>query len=382
MFGRIKSALFIDFENMALAPECIENWLPWLEDGHYDRGKLRKFVLKRVYWNSSAQKHEAAYKAHGFDVVHCDRFVGLTNSVDIQMAIDIVDTTHQFPRIEEYILVTQDSDYVPVLRRLKERHKRTAFFVDENRPNIHTIYRPHANTLISKGDLTAARRYVRPAPGILARIVKPSRRTTAGKARLAEPTTAVAKPTPAKGAAPRLVATPKPQAAPATVAGAAGATLIQQIQFKNPATVPASEPLEKALACVIKRVGQNPNKFTAKSVIIKALQTLPDFAVAGKASFVGLGAYDALMFELAKHDPRLAVAKQPDGGVSVKFVPQAEPQPVAAATSSKSAAPATLPPPERPAPSPLQIETPTHTPAPLAGLSPSRAQAPVKETVG
>ena len=376
MFGRIRSALFIDFENMALAPECIENWLPWLEDGHFDQGKLRKFVLKRVYWNSSAQKHEAAYKAHGFEVVHCDRYVGLTNSVDIQMAIDIIDTTHQFPRIEEYILVTQDSDYVPVLRRLKERHKRTAFFVDEHRPNIHTIYRSHANTLISKGDLTAARRYVRQKPGLLARIVKPSKRTTAAKAKLAEPTTPVAKPAPAKAAAARPVVTPKP------VASAAAVTPIQQIQFKNPATVPASEPLTKALAGVLKTIGQNPNKFTAKSVIIKALQTLPDFSVSGKGSFVGLGAYDALMLELARHDPRLAVTKQPDGGVSVKFVPNAEPQPVSTATSPKGAAPATLPTPARPAPSPLQIETPAHAPAPLAGLSPSRAQAPVKETAG
>ena len=42
---RIRSALYIDFENVPLPPDAIANWLAWLEDGVFDpTGRRRRFL--------------------------------------------------------------------------------------------------------------------------------------------------------------------------------------------------------------------------------------------------------------------------------------------------------------------------------------------------
>jgi hypothetical protein len=157
----IRSALFIDFEHMPLARDAIEGWLGWLEDGRFDGGQPRRLALKRVYWGASAHQFRPVWEAAGFEVVHCDRFDGLANSIDVQMAIDIVEAGCRRRTIDEYILITRDSDFVPVLRRLRERGKRTAFVVDESRSTIHSTYRAHADVLIPTRELGAARDYIR-----------------------------------------------------------------------------------------------------------------------------------------------------------------------------------------------------------------------------
>ena len=323
MLGHIRSALFIDFENMTLAPDDISSWLPWHEDGVFDHGKRRRFALKRVYWNSSAQRHEAAYKANGFEVVHCDRYVGLGNSVDIRMAIDIVETTYQHPRIDEYILVTQDSDYVPVLRRLRELHKRTAFVVDERRPFIHTTYRSHADSLISVGELASARRYVRPDAGFVDRLVErfrgaPAPPPTTADKQVRKPVPAIppqpAKPTPLKReASPALSPTPEPKPANGV------APVVPELE----------ETIAKALACVIEHAQKKPNKLSARAAVLAALQLVPTFATSGSSSYLGHGSYEALMRKLATLDPRLVMEPQNSGGFALKFVPPPEASPEA-----------------------------------------------------
>jgi len=327
MLGRIRSALFIDFENVALPPDAIPNWLPWLEDGVFDHGKRRRFILKRVYWNSSAQKHEPAYKASGFEVVHCDRYVGLTNSVDVRMAIDIVEATYQYPRIEEYILVTKDSDFVPVLRRLRELHKRTAFLVDEKRPNVHTIYRAHADTLISLGSLSEARRYVRPRPGLLERLLAPSTRASppppAATRRPSRP------PVPAEDPGASL---PPPQPAPQQPP-ARPSPPPRLVETPPPEAASETDVLPSALRHVLRLVEQRPRKLTSKSLIVDALRAVPSFALSGRGAYLGAGNYEGLMRRLSALDPRLVIEPQNGGGFAIKFMPDEAP----------AAAPATSP---------------------------------------
>ena len=158
MLRRIKSSLFIDFENIPLPPDTIPSWLAWLEDGVFDEHKRRRFLLKRVYWNASHQKHAAAYEAQGFEVVTCERFHGLANSVDVRMAIDIIEATFASPKIDEFMLITRDTDFVPVLQRLDEKKKKSVFLVNEQQPNIHTTYRQHADILVTAWEFKVARR--------------------------------------------------------------------------------------------------------------------------------------------------------------------------------------------------------------------------------
>lgn len=332
MLGRIRSALFIDFENVALPPDAIPNWLPWLEDGIFDHGKRRRFLLKRVYWNSSAQRHEPAYRASGFEVVHCDRYVGLANSVDVRMAIEIIETTFQHPRIDEYILVTKDSDFVPVLRRLRELHKRTAFLVDEKRPNVHTIYRAHADTLISHGSLSDARRYVRPEPGLLKRLFT---------SRPSPPPPAVTKQLPRTDIPPQPAAAGRAPPQPAPRQPAAEQPPSPRLVEPAPAQeVSEADVLPTALRRVLDLVEQRPHKLTSKALIVACLRTMPGFARSGKDAYLGEKTYEGLMRRLSSLDPRLVIEPQNGGGFAIKFTPDATP----AAAPVKPALPPTAPP--------------------------------------
>src|SRR6476661_6110060 len=82
----IKSALFIDFENVghrALA-ETIPNWIGWFEQGEFDDARRRrKFLVKRIYWNSAGEQYKDQFKDGGFTSVLCEKFAGLKNGADI-----------------------------------------------------------------------------------------------------------------------------------------------------------------------------------------------------------------------------------------------------------------------------------------------------------
>jgi uncharacterized protein (TIGR00288 family) len=277
---RIRSALFIDFENMPLPANAIPNWLAWLEDGMFDQGNRRQFLLKRVYWNAAAEKHREAFQSHDFDVVHCDRFHGLPNSVDMRMAVDIVETTYTNPNIDEFILITRDSDFVPVLQRLDEKRKRTAFVANETDINIYTTFRQHADVIIPLRALNAAKQYVRSTDGLLGKIGRTLRQQQkAGKV------TAAAKP-------------------------------------PLPTSQPAVDPMQLALDRVIKTASLNPNKETAQTKILKALTSVPGFTSSGKNSYLGKGSYRELMKELARTDPRIKVIDH-QRGMGVKYVTKA-----------------------------------------------------------
>ena len=92
----IPSAVFIDYENVAyrVLPGTIANWVAWLERGEFDASrKRRKFLLKRIYWNSSANHLREKFEHHDFQPIVCEKFTGLKNGADIKMAIDVIEAT-------------------------------------------------------------------------------------------------------------------------------------------------------------------------------------------------------------------------------------------------------------------------------------------------
>ncbi len=288
MTRAVRSAIFLDFENVALAPDAIANWLAWLEDGRFADGRRRRFDVKRIYWNSAAEKHRERYEAHRFDVVLCEKFSSMKNGADIRMAMDIVEVMHRSRKLEEFILVTTDSDFVPVLQRLGENQRRTAIVVNESRPEIHTIYRQHADILIPQRLLIDARGYVRPKHGLGAWVRQLFSRT------------------------------PKPARA-AKVASQIG----DQKKVMSPPTV-AADVMTTAVDRVIKVISPTPKKFTAQSKIVESLSTIPGFANQGKSSYFGKGSYKSLMRDLAKLDRRVHVVDQVGGGIGVKYEPTEE----------------------------------------------------------
>ena len=303
---RIRSALYIDFENVPLPPDAIANWLSWLEDGAFDeRNRARRFLQKRVYWNSHAERNRDLFQRYGFMPILVGKFAGLKNGADIRMAMDVVETTYTRPEIDEFILLTGDSDFVPVLERLRDKAKASAIVVTEHRPNIHTTYQLNADVLIPSRRLSEAAQYRRPRRGLLARMLWRSARPAVGAK-----TTAVAAPT---GSA-KSVQAPRPSP-----------------QTEAPAH-PASEPIpltEVAARRVAKLLTQQPRNYVAQKRVVAELDRIQGFRRQGPTAFLGAGSYRALMKELARIDPRISVVEQPGGGTGIVFIP---PIPVAVPT--------------------------------------------------
>lgn len=140
-----RAALFVDFDNiyfglLRLDPLAAERfaqqplrWLRWIEDG-MPHGKqaqnhnlLRRTVLtRRCYLTITQQYAEYCnnFIRAGFAVTPCAPLTRSDkNSADIHMALDILDIAQRSPQIDEYIIFSGDSDFAPVLVRLRSMGK-------------------------------------------------------------------------------------------------------------------------------------------------------------------------------------------------------------------------------------------------------------------
>jgi uncharacterized protein (TIGR00288 family) len=119
-------AVYCDFENVALGirdakyPEF--DWSLVLAR-LLDKGKI---ILKRAYcdWErfKSAKKglHEAGFEL--IEVPHVS-YSG-KNSADIRMVVDALDLCYQKGHVDIFVLVTGDSDFSPLVGKLRENDKR------------------------------------------------------------------------------------------------------------------------------------------------------------------------------------------------------------------------------------------------------------------
>ena len=164
-----KAALFVDFDNIYLGlrqidPEAAEEfstnpgrWLSWLEryrEGFElgaDHTPVRRILLRKCYLNPrSFSRYRADFSRAAFQVVDCPPITrqGKT-STDIRMVMDILDTLHHVTHFDEFILLSADADFTPVLHRLRLHDRRTLIVsVGPASP----AYRNAADTLISEDE--------------------------------------------------------------------------------------------------------------------------------------------------------------------------------------------------------------------------------------
>jgi uncharacterized protein (TIGR00288 family) len=119
-------AVFVDFENLALGVEedkkgrfDIELVLKRL----LERGRI---VFKRAYCDWTRFKDFMyEFHRHGFEMVDIPSSkVSGKNSADIRMVVDAIDLCYSKSHIDTFVLVTGDSDFSPVVSKLKENDKR------------------------------------------------------------------------------------------------------------------------------------------------------------------------------------------------------------------------------------------------------------------
>lgn len=136
----VRTALFIDFDNVFLSLNQIDRragktfaerpalWLDWLESGRHaalaegkDEATPRRILVRNCYLNPAAFSNQRAFFTRAaFTVVDCPALTARgKNSADIVMAMDILDAIQHPTRFDEFIILSSDADFTPVLLRLR-----------------------------------------------------------------------------------------------------------------------------------------------------------------------------------------------------------------------------------------------------------------------
>ncbi|HUN23336.1 MAG TPA: NYN domain-containing protein [Anaerolineales bacterium] len=148
LITRIRSALFVDFDNIYLglrntAPDAAEafasnpnRWIRWIERNMklpfpYGDPLLkvsRTVLLRQCYLNPKTFYNQRAFFTRSaFKVIDCPPLTGSgKNSADIQMVMDILDALEHPTHYDEFIILSGDADFTPVLLRLRAYDRRTA----------------------------------------------------------------------------------------------------------------------------------------------------------------------------------------------------------------------------------------------------------------
>lgn len=136
----LRAALFVDFDNLFISFQGLSElaahrfathparWLAWFESGAHalladDEGEPvpRKILVRRCYLNPEAfSAYRSEYTRAAFTVVDCPPLTqrGKT-SADVYMVVDVLDALGHPTRFDEFIILSADADFTPVLLRLR-----------------------------------------------------------------------------------------------------------------------------------------------------------------------------------------------------------------------------------------------------------------------
>ncbi len=163
--GQILSAVFVDYDNIYLSlrrknEEAAKRfakdagaWLAEIESGRLitPTNKLttdvqRRLVLNRCYGNPVPRRNQSdnstdmtsfPFVRHhflraGFEIVDCPPLTAqLKNSSDIRMVMDVRDYLHHDTYFDEFVILSGDADFTPVLHRLRAHARRTVVFAND-----------------------------------------------------------------------------------------------------------------------------------------------------------------------------------------------------------------------------------------------------------
>jgi hypothetical protein len=141
-----KAALFVDFDNIYRSLQDVDpraaarfaqqpaNWLGWFAKGLHqvDEGEelnppTRSILVRRCYLSPHAYgEFRPFYTRAAFSVIDCPALTGRgKNSADIVMVMDVLDALEHQTRFDEFIVLSGDADFTPVLLRLRAHDRRT-----------------------------------------------------------------------------------------------------------------------------------------------------------------------------------------------------------------------------------------------------------------
>jgi hypothetical protein len=148
--SHVRTALFVDFDNMYLNLRSIDpsageafatepdRWLRWMNE---DMGQVvpdatdqtgREILIRSCYLNPvTFGRYRPFFTRSAFRVVDCPSLTSRgKNSADIYMVLDIIDTLAHSTHFDEFILLSADADFTPVMLRLRAHDRRTVLLAN------------------------------------------------------------------------------------------------------------------------------------------------------------------------------------------------------------------------------------------------------------
>lgn len=298
--ARVKSVLLVDFDNIygATSDDVVNNlsnWLLWLEDGALAPGqKRRTFLHKRVYWNLQFDKYRPEFERAGFEAFNCRalakrKISAGKSSADIVITMDAVELALQTKNLEEIIVLTTDSDFVPVVNRVQSPGLRVVTAGKETDPT-YELYSQHADAVIHIAALKAGFTYQR---------------------------------------APRKwyqLRSPPPLIAPLTLQRERQSPLMGRVRAAlttGESGQPGVAPELQRAADIVKALGERmPDQVLSKTKIVRALTALTEFTPAyenGIRPWLGHKNFAAMMRRLEQIHPEIQVNNLGKGRIEVIY---------------------------------------------------------------
>lgn len=167
--GACLSALFVDYDNVYLSlkrrseaaaarfAQAPTHWMEQVVCGRLIRRETpprvqrRRLAINRVYGNPVPRRagrendpNSFIFVRHhfiraGFEVIDCPPLTAqLKNGSDIRMAIDVRDLIEHRTRFDEFILLSGDADFTPVLHRLREYDREIVIYANDHTAQPYT----------------------------------------------------------------------------------------------------------------------------------------------------------------------------------------------------------------------------------------------------
>ena len=154
-----KLAILIDYENFPCPPEGLNR----LFADFSQRGTL---AVKRAYadWLKFPSARQLLL-ANQVDMIELPGATKGKNSADIRLVVDAMEFVFTKPHISTFVVVSGDTDFLPLLSRLREHNKQT--IVVSRTKNLHAYLRTHCDEFIN-GDVylaNASNKSISPAIG-------------------------------------------------------------------------------------------------------------------------------------------------------------------------------------------------------------------------
>jgi uncharacterized protein (TIGR00288 family) len=121
-------ALFLDYENLALGARDHHGGIPFdfrpIADALAERGRV---VVRRAYadWSYFDEDRRMLTRSH-VELIEIPQRMGASrkNAADIKMAVDAVELAFERDYISTFVICTGDSDFTPLVHKLREFNKR------------------------------------------------------------------------------------------------------------------------------------------------------------------------------------------------------------------------------------------------------------------